>query len=228
MLVPLFFVLQLAAPAQPVYHGRLGQLLARAPLDSAIVTIDGALDEPVWRHAALITGFSMYQPVDQRPSPDSTEVLVWYSRTHIYFGIRAFESHGPVRATLADRDRISSDDNVELQLDTFLDHRRALVFIVNPLGVQADGTRNEGGGFTPGSNIGPGQNDLSADFLWDSKGRLTEWGYEVEIRIPFSSIRYPAATRQQWGLQIVRNVQHSGYQETWTPAVKASASFVAQ
>jgi hypothetical protein len=74
----------------------------------------------------------------------------------------------------------------------------------------------------------PGQNDLSADFLWQSKGRVTEWGYEVELRIPFSSLRYPIGAPQRWGIQAVRHVQHSGYEQTWTPARRASASFVAQ
>ena len=63
----------------------------------------------------------------------------------------------PSRATLADRDRISADDNVEIHLDTFDERNRAFVFIVNPLGVQADGTKSEGGGFIPGSNVGPGR-----------------------------------------------------------------------
>lgn len=195
------------------------------------IVIDGALDEPVWRGAAVLTGFSLYMPIDQQPAPDSTEVLVWYSPTAIYFGIRAFEPHGGgagVHATLADRDHISGDDNIEIHLDTFHDRGRAFVFIVNPLGVQADGTKSETGGFIPGSNVMPGQNDLSADFLWQSKGHVTEWGYEVEIRIPFKSLRYAARDVQDWGLQIQRNVQHSGYQETWTPARKASASFIAQ
>ena len=217
-----------------VYNGRANETRVRAPkLESRLgdVVIDGSLDEPVWRSAALLTGFSLYAPIDQRPAPDSTEVLVWYSPTAIYFGIRAFEPHGGdagVHATLADRDRVSGDDNVELHLDTFLDRRRAFVFIVNPLGVQADGMKSEGGGFIPGSNVMPGQNDLSADFLWQSKGRVTPWGFEVEIRIPFKSLRYAARDVQDWGLQIQRNVQHSGYQETWTPARKASASYIGQ
>ena len=190
--------------------------------------VDGRLDEPVWQRAALLTGFSQYQPVDSRPAADSTEVRVWYSATAIYFGVRAFEPHGPVTYTLADRDRISTDDNVEIHLDTFHELNRALVFVVNPLGVQADGTKSEGGGFIPGANVAPGQNDLSADFQWQSKGRVEEWGYEVEIRIPFSSLRYPVKSVQEWGLQIDRHVQHSAFEETWTPAVRASASFIVQ
>jgi hypothetical protein len=226
--------LQLAAVASPaappaVYDGARGQLEVRAPrLPERTIEVDGRLDEPAWREAAVLTGFSLYQPVDQRPAPDSTEVLVWYSATAIHFGVRAFEPHGAVRATLAERDRVTTDDNVEIHLDTFDERRRALVFVVNPLGVQADGTKSEGGGFIPGSNVSSGQNDLSADYTWQSKGRVTEWGYEVELRVPFSSIRYALAGRQRWGLQVVRNVQHSGYQQTWTPARKGSASFIAQ
>ena len=217
-----------AAPSAVVYHGRSGQLSARMPMSDATITVDGKLDEPVWQSAALLTGFSLYAPVDQRPAPDSTEVLVWYSATAIHFGIRAFEPHGTVAATLADRDRISADDNVELHLDTFLERRRAFVFIVNPLGVQADGTKAEGGGFIPGANVSPGMNDLSADFVWESKGQLTDFGYQVEVRIPFKSLRYPIGSNQSWGLQIDRKVQHNGYEETWTPALKAGASFIAQ
>lgn len=212
-----------------VYHARSGAMdVAMAAPQKADVLIDGKLDEPVWRSAQLLTGFSLYQPTDQRPSPDSTDVLVWYSPDAIYFGIRAYEPHGIVRATLADRDRVSSDDNIEIHLDTFEERRRAFVFIVNALGVQADGTKSEGGGFIPGSNVSPGQNDLSPDFQWQSRGHVEDWGYEVEIRIPFSSLRFPSKANQRWGIQFSRNVQHSGYQETWTPVKRASASFIAQ
>jgi hypothetical protein len=228
MLLPLLASFQLAAATPHVYNGREGRTAVAIPRIQADVTVDGRLDEPVWRDAALLTGFSLYQPADGRPAPDSTEVRVWYSPTAIYFGIRAFEPHSAVAATEADRDRVASDDNIEVHLDTFDERNRAFVFIVNPLGVQADGTKNETGGFIPGSNVMPGQNDLSADFIWQSKGRLVEGGYEVEVRIPFSSLRYPTTSVQRWGLQIDRHVQHSGYEETWTPAVRASASFISQ
>lgn len=211
-----------------VYSGRQGQTKVAPPRIEADIVVDGRLDEGPWQQAALLTGFSLYAPSDGRPAPDSTEVRVWYSSTAMYFGIRAFEPHGAVTYSLADRDRISADDNVEIHLDTFNERNRALVFIVNPLGVQADGTKSEGGGFIPGANVSPGQNDLSADFIWQSKGLVQEGGYTVEIRIPFSSLRYRVAGTQDWGIQIDRRVQHNGYEETWTPAVRASASFIAQ
>lgn len=230
MLLPILagaFQLAAAIP-QPVHHARQGATTVAAVRLDTTVTIDGRLDEPAWQRAALLTGFSLYAPADDRPAPDSTEILVWYSRDALHVGVRAFEPHGAVRATLAERDQVSGDDHVEIHLDTFDERRRAMVFIVNPLGVQADGTRNEGGGFIPGANVGPGENDLSADFVWQSRGRVTADGYEVELRIPFSSLRYPLGMPQQWGIQALRRVQHSGYEQTWTPARRASASFIAQ
>jgi len=84
----------------PTYSGRAGELRVEVPRFEGSVTVDGALDEPEWGRAARLTGFSEYAPVDGRPAEDSTEVLVWYSGGAIYFGIRAFEPHGSVHATL--------------------------------------------------------------------------------------------------------------------------------
>ena len=68
-----------------------------------------------------------------------------------------------VRATVADRDNLDADDRVTIYLDTFNDRRRAFFFTVNPLGVQEDGVRSEGG-FTAGSLTG-GTTDKNPDYL---------------------------------------------------------------
>src|SRR6267143_3711408 len=233
MLPLLLLLVQAAGDPAPVYDGHLKQVDVRIPRVDATVAIDGALDEPVWKVAARLVGFSQYRPVDSRPAEDSTEVLVWYAPDAIYFGIRAYESHGPVvRATLADRDNIDSDDNVQILLDTFNDRRRALLFAVNPYGVQQDGVRSEGlAGTAGGSNAGfrfDGVIDLNPDYVYESQGHVTSWGYEVEVRIPFKSLRYQSGATQDWGVQFIRTTQHSGYEDTWTPVVRASASFLIQ
>jgi len=234
MLAPLLLAL-LQAPADPgpIYSGRLRQLDVAIPRRDTIVTVDGRLDEPVWQQAALLDGFSQYRPVDGRPAEDSTQVLVWYSGDAIYFGIRAYESHGSVvRATLADRDNIDADDRVQLLLDTYDDHRRAWLFAVNPLGVQEDGVWSDGVEASAGGPQAGGRFDatidLNPDYVFQSRGHVTPWGYEVEIRIPFKSLRYQSADPQRWGFQVVRVTQHSGYEDTWTPAVRANASFLIQ
>src|SRR3989440_7022869 len=223
-----------------VYNGRANRIHVDVPRIDATANIDGNLDETVWARAARLTGFSQYQPVDGRPAEEPTEVLVWYSPDAIYFGIRAREIHGNVvRATHANRDNIDSEDQIQILLDTDNSRQIAFLFGVNPYGVQQDGTRSAqfaggaggpsatGGGFR---NINPleGSVDLNPDYFFESKGRLIEGGYEVEIRIPFKSLRYQDARVQSWGIHILRRVQHSGFQDTWAPAVRANANFLAQ
>ena len=237
MLPLLLALLQGDGGAGPVYDGRAKQIAVAPPRLQADATVDGVLDEPVWQQAARLRGFSQYRPVDGRPAADSTEVLVWYAPDAIWFGVRAYEAHGNVvRATLANRDNIDADDRVLILLDTFHDHRRALLFAVNPLGVQEDGVWSEGlDAGAAGGGGGPltlarldGTIDLNPDFVYQSRGHLTSWGYEVEVRIPFKSLRYQSADPQDWGIQVLREVQHSGYEDTWTPVFRANASFLIQ
>lgn len=233
MLPALLLLLQVADDPPLVYSGRLRQLDVAIPRLEASARVDGVLDEPVWGQAARLTGFSQYRPVDGRSADDSTEVRVWYAADAIWFGVRAYEGHGAVvRATLADRDQIDADDLIRILLDTYNDRRRALMFAVNPLGAQQDGVWSDGADQSAG---GPGAGfrfdavvDINPDYVFQSKGRVSPQGYEVEVRIPFKSIRYQSADPQDWGLQVVRVVQHSGYEDTWTPAVRANASFLVQ
>src|SRR5256885_7183242 len=213
-MLALLFALQSADP--PTYSGLAKQLVVAIPRVEAGARVDGALDEPVWRRAARLAGFSQYRPVDGRPAEDSTEVLVWYAPDAIWFGVRAYEPHGNVvRATLADRDNIDADDNIQILLDTYDDHRRALLFAVNPFGVQEDGVRSEGqdagaaGGGASATGRFDGVVDLSPDFVYQSRGHLTDWGDEGEVGIPFKSLRHPSPDAQAWGLPAVRAVPHS-------------------
>jgi Domain of unknown function (DUF5916) len=244
MLVPLFLAATLAAspavifdqpsarPVEPaVYVGRERNIHVRPPRLDADPAVDGRLSEPEWARAAVLTGFSQFAPSDGIPAADSTQVLVWYSATAIHFGVRAFEAHGAVKPNLADRDHIGAEDRVEILLGTFNDGRQALDFQVNPLGVQADGTLVEQGsqnGNGATNAVGRTLPDLSADFVFQSRGRVTEYGYEVEVRIPFKSLKYQSSDVQSWGLSLVRHVQHSGYDDSWTPAQRSAASFLAQ
>jgi len=219
--------------AGQVHVGRQNQLDVKPPrLDEAATRLDGTLDEPQWKQAAVLTGFSQFLPRDGIAAEDSTEVLVWYSPTAIHFGIRAYEPHGAVHAALGDRDKIFSDDRVELLLGTFNDGRQAIVLGVNPLGVQMDGTLVENnqarGGGTGNSTNSREFPDLNPDFVFQSKGQLTSYGYEVEIRVPFKSLKYQSADPQTWGFNAVRIVQHSAREDSWAPARRANASFLRQ
>ena len=218
-------------PRPPVYVGTERELRVDVPRFDASIAVDGSLSEPVWQDAARLKGFSEYMPDDGRAAADTTEVLVWYSSTAIHFGIRAHAAQGTVRATLADRDRIGNDDYVLLYLSTFNDRQQASVFGVNALGVQMDGAVVEGnaqGGHFAGIASGAPALDLSPDFVYDSKGHVTDWGYEVEIRIPFKTLRYQSSAEQDWGIHVIRRVQSTGHDDSWAPARNSAASFLGQ
>ncbi len=160
------------------------------------IKIDGALDEPVWQKPPTFTLDFETNPGDNTPAPVKTEMWITYSNSHFYVGARA---HDPdpekIRARLTDRDRAFQDDFVGVVLDTFNDERRAFEFFVNPFGVQMDLTQSDV----------TGNEDDSWDAIWDSAGRLTATGYEVEIAIPFSSLRFPEANSSQiWGIDALR------------------------
>jgi hypothetical protein len=240
MLLLAFAAIAVLQDSTLTYSGRANNVRVELPRIDTTITIDGNLDEAMWRKAPRLTDFSQYQPVDGRPADDPTEVLVWYAPDAIYFGIKARELHGNVvRATHANRDNIDSEDQVQILLDTDNSRQIAFLFGVNPYGVQQDGTRSAqfaggaggasatGGGF---QTINPldGSVDLNPDYFFESKGRLVEGGYEVEVRIPFKSLRYQDARVQSWGIHVLRRVQHSGFQDTWAPAVRANANFLAQ
>jgi hypothetical protein len=218
--------------AAATFSGVDRQLAVRPPRLETEVTIDGDLDEPAWLQAAQLVGFSRYAPVDGGAAERATEVLVWYSPTAMHFGVRASAPPGAVRATLADRDRIDADDHVQFFLSTFGDGRQAFVFAVNPFGVQMDGAivegvRNSGGGFG-GLTLGREDVDRSPDFVFQSRGRLVDAGYEVEIRIPFKSLRYQSGAEQSWGLHVTRVSPGAGIEDSWAPARREGASFLAQ
>ena len=216
----LFAILQLqaAVPQAPV----------NIPRVETKVVVDGKLDEPAWSQAARLTGFRQYEPVDGRPAEQETEVLVWYAPDAIHFGVIARDREpGTIRATRADRDNISGEDHVVIYLDTFNDRRRAFLFAVNALGVQADGVRTEGAS-SAGRMFGGGNTDYNPDYIFDSKGKVTSDGYTVEVRVPFKTLRYPSAELQTWGLQVERKTQRTGYVDTWTDVRRASASYLVQ
>ncbi|MFN0177742.1 MAG: DUF5916 domain-containing protein [Gemmatimonadales bacterium] len=215
------------------------------PRIDTVIGVDGKLDEPVWRQAVRLGGFHQYRPVDLRPADQQTEVLVWYSPTAIHFGIIAHDRDpGAIRATLADRDKIDEDDRVILYLDTFNDRRRAFAFGVNALGVQEDGVRTEGsggggGGGGGGSRGGGGGGggggfgtavsfDRSQDYVYTSRGSITDSGYVVEVQIPFKSLRYPGGRELTWGFHVVRATQRSGFEDTWADVRRGSSSFLGQ
>ncbi len=168
----------------------------QVPATALQIKIDGTVDEAAWQDALSISLDVETEPGENVAPPVETECLLTYDRRALYVAFRARDPEPTkIRARLADRDTVSSDDFVGVVLDTFNDERRAFEFFVNPLGVQMDRTYDD---------VNRNEDD-SWDAIWDSAGRLTATGYEVEMAIPFSTLRFPRTPGPQtWGLDALR------------------------
>jgi len=164
------------------------------------IEIDGCLNETAWAQAAIIPLLYEWSPGDNVTPPVKTECLVTFSTTRFYVAFRCFDPEpSKIRAHLMDRDAILTlvqDDHISIEIDSFNDERRAFQFRVNPLGVQADAN------FIPME----GYEDFSWDAIWDSAGRITDSGYEIEIAIPFNQFRFRKTSGPQtWGFSAERS-----------------------
>ncbi|MBP7158419.1 MAG: carbohydrate binding family 9 domain-containing protein [Thermomonas sp.] len=161
------------------------------------IVIDGVLDDAAWAGALVQEIGYDIQPGDNTPAPVKTTVRIGYTTDALYLSYRALDPDpASIRAHLRDRDSAFNDDWVGVFMDTFDDQRRGYEFIVNPLGVQADLI----------NDATTGNEDPSWDGLWSSAGRITADGYEVEIRIPFSTLRFrDGGGDKRWGISLFRN-----------------------
>ena len=186
--------------------------------------IDGKLDDEMWKTASVLADFYQTQPGDNIPPSHLTEVLIGYDSKHLYVAFHAYDDPQKVRATVPKRDQIFNDDTVRLILDTYNDKRKAYILAFNPFGVQADGI------ITEGAQIGPnGSEDYSLDIVMESKGKLTEDGYVVEIAIPFKSLRYEAGKGKQWGFHAFRKITRlDNENNSWMPISREKSSLLAQ
>ncbi|HET6266688.1 MAG TPA: DUF5916 domain-containing protein, partial [Acidobacteriota bacterium] len=160
------------------------------------IKVDGILDEPEWKKPPTFTLDYETTPGDNIAPPVHTDMWITYDKSNLYVAARCQDPHPEsIRARLTDRDRAFQDDFVGVVLDTFNDERRAFEFFVNPLGVQMDLSQND---LT-------GNEDETWDAIWNSAGHVTSSGYEVEMEIPFSSLRFPPTTGPgTWGIDAVR------------------------
>jgi hypothetical protein len=161
------------------------------------ITIDGDVGDAAWQSAASVDGFVEYFRGDNTAPPAKTTGRIAYDAEAVYV---AFTSDDPrpadIRAPLVDRDKVLGDqDYVAVLLDTLDDRRSGVSFRVNPRGVQTDSVINDANG----------DEDFSPDFFYEAVARRTSTGWSAELRIPLSSLRYPAADPQKWGVILLRN-----------------------
>ncbi len=168
--------------------------------------IDGVLDDPIWQRLDPITDFRQREPVEGAEATERTEVRIAYDADHLYFGFIMHDREpAKVRANVFDRGgRIDKDDRVIIALDTYHDRRNAYIFEINPLGTQDDALLTD---------------EQSTNWNWDcvyySEGRVTERGWELEVAIPFSQIRFAKVEPLNMGVAIMRTINRKNETAIW-------------
>ncbi len=161
------------------------------------IVVDGDLSDPGWLGAARVDTWYETKPGDNVPPKVRSVGYVTYDDRYFYAGFQFFDPDpSRIRAPYGDRDELSDAfDYGGVILDTRNDGRTGMEFLATPSGIQYDAI----------SDDTTGNESSSPDFYWESAGRITKDGWTLEIRIPFSSLRYAGGGPQTWGIMLYRN-----------------------
>ena len=168
------------------------------------IDVDGRMDEAAWSAAVVVSEFVQGEPVEGVPARESTEARLLFAEDAIYVGARLME-RGRIARQLVRRDEIGQADYFEVAFDPNRDRRTGYQFRVTAAGVQRDAYLFD-----------DNQADASWDAVWESAVSVDDDGWTVEMRIPWSQIRYePGSRPQTWGVNFVRWRVEAGEQTYW-------------
>ena len=181
------------------------------------IKLDGKLDDAAWASAPITSGFVENEPEPNTTPSQKTEVKIIYNEDGVYFGAIMYDTNpNGILKELSVRDRRNNTDWFGITLDTYQDGLNAFVFIVTAAGVQQD------------SKFSIGNEDRNWDAVWSSEVHIHEFGWNAEIFIPYSAIRFPTTEIQHWNMQLARELRREREQSFWNPIDPNFEGFVNQ
>ena len=182
----------------------VGAVEAKGP-----ITLDGLLDEEVWRAAEPAAEFIQAEPHEGQPATERTEVRLVYDRDALYIGVRCFDAtpSGPIINDIRKDFVAGEQDTFEVILDTFADRRNGFVFVTNAVGAKSDAQiANEGRDV-----------NTSWDGVWTVATRRDASGWSAEIRVPFKTLRFEGGADRIWGVNFSRRIRRTNEIDYWSP-----------
>ena len=166
------------------------------PAAGSAIVVDGNVDEGAWTRALQLELPWEIEPGNNVPAMVRTELLLMRDERCLYAGFRCYDDDPEaIKARYCRRDEVLEGDYVRLWLDTHNTGRSAYIFEVNPFGIQGDGIYT----------MFASELDRSWDGIWQARGRLQEWGYSVEVVIPFSQLNFQRTEGNRvWGIIAAR------------------------
>ena len=189
------------------------------PLNGNRIELDGRLDEAAWQEADAGRGFKQWSPERGAPASEPTVFKVAYDDEAVFFGVACYDSDpSRISSNLGRRDHISASDAVYVCMDPYHDKTTGYFFRVNPHGVQEDAYLSDDGD----------REDGDWDAVWEAKTNRDEEGWYVEMRIPFSSMRFRPAANMTWGLQVLRSMHQRGEETSWVCWDREDPGFISR
>ena len=176
--------------------------------ESTTIRLDGKLNEAIWHQVPVSTDFTMQEPIEGGDPTEKTEVQIVYDEENIYLGVTLYDSDpSAIKAFQKRRDAgLNTDDRFRWIFDTFHDQRNAYFFEVNPNALRRDALISTGQGISFNRNW---------DGIWDAKVFIGQFGWSIEIVIPFQSLSFnPNSDR--WGVNFQRTIRRKNEDVLWT------------
>jgi len=170
--------------------------------------IDGIITEHIWKTATTLNEFRQYAPVfDANPSLP-TKVMLLYDDEALYIAADMIDPYpDSIARQLGERDNEDLNaDYFGVGFDTYNNQQDAYYYLVSASGIQVDGREADG----------------TYDAVWESAVKITETGWSVEMRIPYSALRFPAKDIQEWGFQVLRTIRRYREDIQWSPEEKGA------
>ena len=183
-----------------------GQRSLSAHNTSQKIEIDGKLNETVWASAEVASNFIQLKPFPGRPGSRETKVRLLYDSEAIYIGAYCMDNLDSISKILSLRDDVNANlDYFGVLFDTYNDDQNGFYFGVTSRGVQLDG-----------KIIGENMDD-KLNLVWSSEVDHSDQGWVVEMRIPYSAIRFPKKDVQSWGVNFTRQISRYREEAYWSP-----------
>ena len=170
------------------------------------IIVDGKINESIWKSADIATDFVMFEPDNGKPiSLDKkTEVKILYDNDAIYIAALLYDNEpDKIQKEITNRDVFGVSDTFSVSINGFNDGQQDFRFFVSAAGVQMDCLATED------------LEDFSWDAIWDSEMTLTDFGWVVEMKIPYAALRFSKTEKQTWGLNFMREIKRDVQKYTW-------------
>ncbi|MDB4584899.1 carbohydrate binding family 9 domain-containing protein, partial [Draconibacterium sp.] len=187
-------------------------------VDNIDITIDGKLEELEWKTAIWENQFIQYEPTEGKPPHMQTEYAVLYDENNIYVAIKALDNSPDSISLRMTRRDITDGDLAGIMFDTYHDKRTSFNFFVSAAGVKSDFVM---------SNDGDNE-DETWDPIWWVKTAVTKEGWNAEMRIPLTQLRFEEGEEQLWGWQVLRYIFRKDELSAWQPMEREKSGFVSQ